>query len=309
MESAPSGTFEIPGQLPLLPIRDAVVFPSMILPLFVGRDVSTHAIETAIEGDRLLALVTQRDPEVEDPQPEDLYTVGVVGMVMRMMRLPDGRLKVLVQGLSKIRVTQFLRTEPHIDVAVEAIDAESTEEWTVEVEALVRSVREKLDELLPLRHLPPEILTVTGNVDDPGRLADLVASNLRLRVEEGQEILEILDPVRRLRKIDALLRRELAVSSVQAEIQGAAREELTRYQREQFLREQMRQIQDELGEGADRKSDQDELRQRIAASGMNAEARAEADRQLDRLARMHPDSSETQVIRSYLEWISELRWA
>jgi ATP-dependent Lon protease len=243
-DSPAAGTFEVPSQLPLLPIRDAVVFPAMILPLFVGRDVSMHAIETAIEGDRLLALVTQRDAEVDNPQPEDLHSVGVVGMIMRMMRLPDGRLKVLVQGLSKIRVTQYLRTEPHIDVAVEPLGAEPAIEWTVEVEALVRSVREKLEELLPLRHLPPEVLSVTGGVDDPGRLADLVASNLRLRIEEAQEILEIEDPVRRLRKIDALLRRELAVSSVQAEIQGAAREELGRYQREQFLREQMRQIQD-----------------------------------------------------------------
>ncbi len=309
MESDSPGAFEIPSQLPLLPIRDAVVFPSMILPLFVGRDVSAHAIETAIEGDRLLALVTQRDPEVDDPGPDDLYAVGVVGMIMRMMRLPDGRLKVLVQGLAKIRVTQYLRIEPHIDVQVEALPAETAAPFSVEVEALVRGVREKLEELLPLKHLPPEILSVTGSVDDPGRLADLVASNLRLRVEEAQEILEIVEPVRRLRKIDALLRREMAVSSVQAEIQTAAREELSRYQREQFLREQMRQIQEELGEGADRKSEQDELRARIQSAGMNDEARGEADRQLDRLARMHPDSSETQVIRSYLEWITELPWA
>ena len=309
MDSDSPGAFEIPGQLPLLPIRDAVVFPSMILPLFVGREVSSHAIETAIEGDRLLALVTQRDPEVDEPGPDDLYAVGVVGMIMRMMRLPDGRLKVLVQGLAKIRVTQYLRTEPHIDVAVEALPAEPAASFSVEIEALVRGVREKLEELLPLKHLPPEILAVTSNVDDPGRLADLVASNLRLRVEEAQEILEIAEPVRRLRKIDALLRREMAVTSVQAEIQTAAREELTRYQREQFLREQMRQIQEELGEGADRKSEQDELRARIASAGMNDEARAEADHQLDRLARMHPDSSETQVIRSYLEWITELPWA
>jgi ATP-dependent Lon protease len=309
VESDSPGAFEIPSQLPLLPIRDAVVFPSMILPLFVGRDVSAHAIETAIEGDRLLALVTQRDPEVDDPGPDDLYAVGVVGMIMRMMRLPDGRLKVLVQGLAKIRVTQYLRTEPHIDVQVEALPAETAAPFSVEVEALVRGVREKLEELLPLKHLPPEILSVTGSVDDPGRLADLVASNLRLRVEEAQEILEIVEPVRRLRKIDALLRREMAVSSVQAEIQTAAREELSRYQREQFLREQMRQIQEELGEGADRKSEQDELRARIQSAGMNDEARGEADRQLDRLARMHPDSSETQVIRSYLEWITELPWA
>ena len=309
MESDSPGAFEIPSQLPLLPIRDAVVFPSMILPLFVGRDVSAHAIETAIEGDRLLALVTQRDAEVDNPGPDDLYAVGVVGMIMRMMRLPDGRLKVLVQGLAKIRVTQYLRTEPHIDVQVEALPAEPTAPFSVEVEALVRGVREKLEELLPLKHLPPEILSVTGSVDDPGRLADLVASNLRLRVEEAQEILEIGEPVRRLRKIDALLRREMAVSSVQAEIQTAAREELSRYQREQFLREQMRQIQEELGEGADRKSDQDELRARIASAGMNEEARGEAERQLDRLTRMHPDSSETQVIRSYLEWVTELPWA
>jgi len=309
VESEAPGAFEVPAQLPLLPIRDAVVFPSMILPLFVGREVSAHAIETAIEGDRLLALVTQRDPEVDDPGPDDLYAVGVVGMIMRMMRLPDGRLKVLVQGLSKIKVTHYLRTEPHIDVQVEALPEEPASEVSVEVEALVRGVREKLEELLPLKHLPPEILSVTGSVDDPGRLADLVASNLRLRVEEAQEILEIGDSVRRLRKIDSLLRREMAVSSVQAEIQTAAREELSRYQREQFLREQMRQIQEELGEGADRRSEQDELRAKIAASGMNEEARAEADRQLDRLARMHPDSSETQVIRSYLEWVTELPWA
>jgi ATP-dependent Lon protease len=309
VESDSPGAFEIPAQLPLLPIRDAVVFPSMILPLFVGRDVSAHAIETAIEGDRLLALVTQRDPEVDEPGPDDLYAVGVVGMIMRMMRLPDGRLKVLVQGLSKIKVTQYLRTEPHIDVVIEALPEEPAAPFSVEIEALVRGVREKLEELLPLKHLPPEILSVTGSVDDPGRLADLVASNLRLRVEEAQEILEIAEPVRRLRKIDSLLRREMAVTSVQAEIQTAAREELSRYQREQFLREQMRQIQEELGEGADRKSEQDELRTRIQSAGMNEEAKAEAERQLERLARMHPDSSETQVIRSYLEWITELPWA
>jgi len=309
VESDSPGAFEIPEKLPLLPIRDAVVFPSMILPLFVGRDVSAHAIETAIEGDRLLALVTQRDPEVDEPGPDDLYAVGVVGMIMRMMKLPDGRLKVLVQGLSKIRVTQYLRTEPHIDVQIEPLSEPPAEPFSVEVEALVRGVREKLEELLPLKHLPPEILSVTASVDDPGRLADLVASNLRLRVEEAQELLEISDSVRRLRKIDSLLRREMAVSSVQVEIQTAAREELSRYQREQFLREQMRQIQEELGEGAERKSEQDELRARIAKAGMNDEARAEAERQLDRLARMHPDSSETQVIRSYLEWITELPWA
>ncbi len=308
-QEAQSSAFSVPENLPLLPIRDAVVFPSMILPLFVGRDVSIHAIEAAVAGDRLLALVTQRDPEVEDPGPDDLYTVGTVGMVMRLMRLPDGRLKVLVQGLSKIRISQFIRTEPHIDVQVEEIVVEELAEWSVEVEALMRGVRDKVEELLPLKHLPPEIMSITANVEDPGRLADLVASNLRLRVEEAQELLEIHDPVTRLRKIDGLLRRELAVSSMQAEIQGAAREELGRSQREHFLREQMRWIQAELGDAEDKDGEIEEMRSRIEASGMNEEAHTEATRQLERLSHMHPDSSETQVIRTYLEWMVELPWA
>jgi ATP-dependent Lon protease len=308
LNDAPDNDFEVPEHLPLLPIRDAVVFPSMILPLFVGRDVSIKAIETAAEGDRLLALVTQRDPDVDEPSPEDLYAIGTVGMIMRMMRLPDGRLKVLVQGLSKMRVAEYRRIEPYIEVQVEGIE-EPGEQWSVETEALVRSVREKIEELLPLRHLPPEILSVTAAVDDPGRLADLVSSNLRLRVEEAQEILEIVEPIRRLRRIDALLRRELAVSSMQAEIQSNVRDEMTRSQREHFLREQLRAIQAELGETDERASEIEDLRARIANAGMNEEARAESDRQLERLDRMHPDSSETQVVRTYLEWMVELPWS
>ncbi|MCH6563283.1 MAG: LON peptidase substrate-binding domain-containing protein, partial [Myxococcales bacterium] len=306
---SPSCTFSIPRSLPLLPIRDAVVFPSMILPLFVGRDVSIHAVEAAVEGDRLLALVTQKDSEVEEPTPEDLYSIGTVGMILRLMRLPDGRIKVLVQGLSKIRVINYLRTEPHIDVEIEEIPDETQEEWSVEVEALLRAVREKVEELLPLKHLPPEIMSVVANVDDPGQVADMIASNLRLRDEEAQEVLEICDPVRRLRKIDTVLRRELAVSSVQEEIQTSAREEMSRSQREQFLREQLRAIQSELGEADDRNAEIEELRARFDAAGLNEEAQTEANRQLDRLARMHPDSSETQVIRTYLDWMVELPWA
>ena len=308
MDDSPGNEFEIPEHLPLLPIRDAVVFPSMILPLFAGRDVSIKAIETAAEGDRLLALVTQRDPDVDDPSPEDLYTIGTVGMIMRKMRLPDGRLKVLVQGLSKVRVAEYRRTEPYIEVLVEALGAES-EPWSVETEALVRSVREKIEELLPLRNLPPEILSASAAVDDPGRLADLVCSNLRLRVEEAQEILEIVEPIRRLRRLDALLRRELTVSSMQAEIQSNVRDEMSRSQREHFLREQLRAIQAELGETDERATEIDDLRARIASASMNDEARSEADRQLDRLERMHPDSSETQVLRTYIEWMVELPWS
>jgi ATP-dependent Lon protease len=280
----------------------------MILPLFIARESSVQVVDAAREGERLMALVTQRDPEVEEPGPEDIYSVGTVGMIMRHMRLPDGRVKVLVQGLSKIRIQQVLRMEPYMEAEVEEFPPDPEVEWTVEFEALLRATREKVEELLPLKQLAPEVLAVMTHVDEPGRLADLVASNLRLRVEEAQEVLEIVDPIRRLRKVDALLRREIAVSSVQAELQGAARDEISRSQREYFLREQLRVIQGELGETEDKNPEIEELRRRIASSGMNDEARAEADRQLGRLVRMHPDSSETQVVRTYLDWLVELPW-
>jgi ATP-dependent Lon protease len=218
-------------------------------------------------------------------------------------------MKILVQGLQKVRILHYLRTEPHIDVEIELLEEDAAAEPSIEVEALSRTVRTKLEELLPLKQLPPEVLSVAANIEEPGRLADLVASNLRLRVEEAQEVLEILDPIRRLRKLDAHLRRELAVCSMQVEIQTAAREEMNRSQREHFLREQLRAIQQELGETDERAAELEDLRRRIAASGMNEEARAEAERQADRLERMHPDSSETQVVRTYLEWLVEIPWA
>ncbi len=295
-----------------MPIRDAVVFPSMVLPLFVSRAASIKALETALAGGRLVALVTQRDPEVEDPGPDDLYAVGTLGMLMRFMHLPDGRVKVLVQGLSKIRLRHFLFTEPHIEVEVEPIEADPVgadqNEWTVETQALFRSVREKLESLLPLRQVPAEGAAIASHVDEPGRLADLVASNLALQAEESQSLLEIEDPIRRLRKVDAMLRRELAVSSVQAEIQSTARDELMRGQRDHFLREQLRAIRAELGESEEKNPEVEELRSRIQTAGMNSEARAEAERQFERLARMHPDSSEVQIVRSYLEWMADLPW-
>jgi ATP-dependent Lon protease len=255
-----------------------------------------------------MALVTQRDPDVEEPGPEDLHTVGTVGMIMRHMTLPDDRVKILVQGLSKVEIRHCLRTEPYIEVEVDPIAPDDDVEWAVELEALLRSVRDKVEELLPLRQLAPEVLSIIAHVEEPGRLADLVASNLHLRVDDAQELLEIADPIRRLRKVDALLRREIAVSSVQAELHSATREQMSRSQREYFLREQLRLIQSELGESDDKGSEIDDLRRRIEASGMNEEARAEADRQIERLARMHPDSSETQVVRTYLEWLVELPW-
>jgi ATP-dependent Lon protease len=306
---APLPRFEVPEELPILPLRECVVFPYMVLPLFVGRDASVAAVEDALASDRLLLLVAQRDPETDEPAADDLHRVGTVATVMRTLRLPDGRVKVLVQGLAKAEVEGFVEVEPALRARVRAIEPEPEPEWHVEHEALMRAVRSRVEELLPLKHLPPEVLSVISSVSEPGRLADLVASNLRLRLSEAQEVLEIRDPLARLRRVDALLRRELEVTAVQAEIQSQAKEEMSRSQREHFLREQLRAIQAELGESDGRASEVEEYRAKLDEAGLSDEALAEAMRQLRRLERMHPDGPEAQVVRGYLDWFCDLPWS
>jgi ATP-dependent Lon protease len=301
--------FEIPEELPVLPLREFVVFPYMVLPLFVGRERSVAALEDALAGERLLLLAAQRNAEVEDAAPDDLYRVGTVAMVMRILRLPDGRVKALVQGLCKARIESFVENESALWAAVEPLPADVESEWCVEAEALMRTVRARVEELLPLKNLPPEILSITANVHEPGRLADLVASNLKLRLGESQEVLEVVDPIGRLRKVDALLRRELEVSTMQAEIASQAKEEMSRGQREHYLREQLRAIQAELGEVDPRFEEVADYRNRLEEAGLPAEASEEALRQLRRLERMHPDGPEAQVVRSYLEWMADLPWS
>jgi ATP-dependent Lon protease len=240
---------QLPEQLPVLALREFVVFPYMVLPLFIARERSIAAVEDALAADRLVLLVAQRNSETDEPDPDDLYRVGTVAMVMRSMRLPDGRLKVLVQGLGKARIDSVIENAESTWVRATSLEVEdeSAEHWTVEGEALTRTVRARVEELLPLKNLPPEVLAITSNVQSPGRLADLVASNLRLRLEEAQEVLEIQDSLARLRKVDALLKRELEVSSIEADRQNPISHELASDHREAFLREQLRAFQSELG--------------------------------------------------------------
>jgi ATP-dependent Lon protease len=301
--------FAIPEELPILPLREFVVFPYMVLPLFVGRERSVAALEDALAGDRLVLLTAQRNPELEDPEPDDLHRVGTVGMVMRILRLPDGRVKALVQGLAKARIDAFVENEPAVWAQVTPLPCDPEPAWGVESEALMRTVRARVEELLPLKNLPPEVLSITANVSEPGRLADLVASNLKLRLGEAQEVLEVVDPLGRLRKVDALLRRELEVTTMQAEIQSQAKEEISRGQREHYLREQLRAIQSELGDVDPRFEEAAEYRMKIEEASMPPEAHEEAVRQLRRLERMHPDGPEAQVVRNYLEWMVDLPWA
>ncbi len=300
---------DLPEELPVVPLREMVVFPYMTMPIFVARERSVAALEDAMAGDRLLMLVAQRDPRIEEPEPDDLYAVGTVVTVMRTLRMPDGRVKALVQGLAKASIDAYLEEDRSTFVRVTPLPGDDAAAWCVEAEALIRTVRGRVEELLPLKNLPPEVLSVTANIEEPGRLADLVASHLRLRLSEAQEVLEIVDPLARLRRVDSLLRRELDVTTVQAEIQSQAHDEMSRSQREAFLREQLRAIQAELGESDPRAEEAEEYRTKVAEAGLSEEAHGEAVRQLKRLERMHPDGPEAQVVRSYLDWMVELPWS
>jgi ATP-dependent Lon protease len=305
-ESIPSA--ELPEELPVVPLREFVVFPYMAIPLFLARERSIAAVEDALAAERCVLLVAQRDPEVEEPEPEDLHRIGTVAMVMRSMRVPDGRFKVLVQGLARAEVESIGDKRGAMRAVVRALP-EQEPPWSVETEAAIRAVRSRVEELLSLKNLPPEVLSVTFSVPGPGRLADLVASNLRARLADAQEVLETLDPLARLRRVDAFLRRELEVSAMQAEIQSQAKEEMSRGQREHFLREQLRAIQLELGDTDPRFEEIEDYRAKIQEAGMPPEAEADVARQLQRLERMHPDGPEAQVVRSYLDCVVDLPWS
>jgi ATP-dependent Lon protease len=300
---------EIPDVIPLLPIRDIVIYPYMMLPLFVGRDISIRAVEEALARDRLIFLVAQMNPAEDNPLPKDIYEVGTVATILRMLKLADGRVKILVQGLAKGEVKNFLKEKPFFEVTIRKIVEPSIQEVSIEVEALMRNVKEKIEQILNLKSLPPEITMVTDNVSDPGVLADLVASNLRLKIEESQAILQVFDPLDRLKKVNELLSRELELSTMQAQIQNQAKEEMSKTQREYFLREQLKQIHQELGEGDERTEELNELKKQIEKGKMPTEVKREAEKQLKRLEQMHPESSEASLVRTYMDWIVDLPWS
>jgi len=299
----------LPPELPLLPTRDVVVFTSMILPLFVGRDRSIQAVEESLATSRLIFLATQKEQQEEDPSPEHIYRVGTVATVLRMLKLPDGRVKVLVQGLSRGTITEFVQVTPYFRVRITPLVEEPAPPISVEMEALLRNVREQSEQILSLRGiLSSDVVTLLNSVEDPGRLADLVASNLRLRVEEAQEILEITDPMQRLLKVNERLAKELELSTVQARIQSEAKEEMNRTQREYYLREQLRAIKRELGDLDERDEEIEDLRKKITKARLSKASREEALKQLNRLEQMHPDAAEASMVRTYLDWLVELPW-
>lgn len=300
----------IPDLLPVLPVRDIVVFPYMILPLFVGREMSIKAIEHALQTNRMVLLLTQKDLTVENPTPEDLYSTGTVVIIMRMLKLPDGRVKILVQGLSKARAVEYSQKEPFFTAYIERIEEQKYESLTIEDEALIRNVKSQLDKVVSLgKTVLPDVMGVIENIEDPGRLADLVASNIGLKTEQSQEILEMVEPVQRLKRVSELLAREIELLTVQQKIQSEARGEIDKTQREYFLREQLKAIQKELGDIDERTEEIKEFRKKIEEAKMPEKVLKEAEKQLKRLEKMHPDSAEAATVRTYLDWLVELPWS
>ncbi|MDP2754354.1 MAG: endopeptidase La [Nitrospirota bacterium] len=301
---------EIPDNLPVLPVRDLVVFPYMILPLFVGREMSIKAIEYSLSANRMVLLVTQKDLNIENPTPDDLFSVGTVAIIMRTLKLPDGRVKILVQGLTKAKALTYSQTEPFFKAAVEKINDKKPPMLTIEDEAQIRTVKEQLDKVVSLgKAVLPDIMGVVENIEDPGRLADLVASNLGLKTELSQEVLEIINPVQRLKRVSEILGRETELLTVQQKIQSEARGEIDKTQREYFLREQLKAIQKELGDIDERAEEIKEFRKKIEEAKMPEKVMKEAEKQLKRLEKMHPDSAESATVRTYLDWMVELPWS
>ncbi|KYG68941.1 endopeptidase La [Bdellovibrio bacteriovorus] len=301
---------EIPQTLPMLPVRDIVVFPYMIIPLFVGRDASIRSVEEALAKNRLIFLASQKDISEENPSPDNIYTVGTVAMIMRMRKLSDGRVKILIQGVAKGRVKNFTKTSPSFEVAVEKIEEIPTQKTVVENEALIRTAKEHIERIIALgRPLSPDILLVLDDVSDPGRIADLIASNLGIKVQDAQKVLETSDATERLKLVNEILAQELEVMQTQQKGRTGGKEDMSKSQREYFLREQMKAIKNELGEGDSKSEEMDELREKLVNAGMPPNVEAEALKQLGRLERMHPDASEATMVRTYLDWMADLPWS
>jgi len=311
-ESSPLPVLEespkIPDVLPVLPLRDVVVYPFVILPLSVSREKSIRAIDAALAENRMILLVSQKQMEMDNPGPDDIFKVGTAALIMRVLKLPDGRVRALVQGLQRVRVEYFTETDQVFKARVEPV-VEPELAPSLETDALLRTVKQSLEKAVALgKTLPQEVLVIAGNLDAPGRLADLVASNLDLKLNQTQETLEIADPVARLKRVHELLLREIELLEVQQKITMEARGEMDKSQREYYLRQQLKAIQQELGEGSELADEIQAFRDKLAKVKVPEEVMTEIERNLKKLERMHPDSSETAVTRTYLEWMTELPW-
>ncbi|MFL6277119.1 MAG: endopeptidase La, partial [Blastocatellia bacterium] len=301
---------KLPDSLPVLPLRDIVIFPYMIVPLFVQRERSIRAVDQALAENRMIMLVAQRDLEKEEPIGTDLYNHGTAAAIMRMLKMPDGRIRILVQGLSRARVARFDENQPALIAHIEPLTDSEPDADELELEALIRNVRASLERAITLgKNISSEVMAIVANLEDPGRLADVAASNLELKVSDAQSVLEKLNPADRLRRVNELLAREINVLLVQQEINTQAKGEIDRTQREFYLRQQLKAIQAELGEGNELAEEIQMYRDKMILAEMPEAVEEEVERQIKKLERMHPDAAEAATLRNYLDVMVSLPWS
>jgi len=299
---------QLPPALPVLPLRDSVPFPDTMTPLAIGQERSVKLVNDVLAGNRMLAMVASLDAEAENPGPDEIYRVGVSGFVARMLKVPDGSLRILVQAGRRVELTDFPATDPYMVARVEArpdvVDAGP------ELEALARNVQATFSQIIAeVPYLPEELQLAVANLEDPAELAHMIAGSLRLKTEEKQDLLEEVNVARRLRRLSELLARELELISIGSRIQSQVQSEMEKGQREYFLRQQLKAIQEELGEVDEQVAEANELRDQIEAAGLPEHAMKAAERELDRLEKLPPQAAEHGVIRTYLEWIAALPWS
>ena len=307
-ENAIRASEPLPDALPVLPLRETVTFPETLTPLAVGQERSIKLVNDVLGANRMLAMVASRDPELDEPSPDDLHDVGVVGVVARMLKVPDGTLRVLVQGTQRVKLGPYVAEQPYLVARISELT--DVVDDGQELEALTRNVQRTFSEIIEqIPYLPEELQLAVANLDDPAALAHLIAGALRISVEEKQELLEELNVVARLRHLSQILARELEVVQLGTQIQTQVQSEIDKGQREFFLRQQMKAIQDELGEGDEQQAEVNELREKIEAAKLPEDALKAAERELARLEKLPPAAAEHGVIRTYLEWLTELPWA
>jgi ATP-dependent Lon protease len=300
---------QIPDLLPVIPIRDVTVYPFVILPMNVGRESSVSAIEAALSDTRMVILVTQLEPAEENPEPPKLYSVGTVAMILRMLKLPDGTLRVLVQGLQRCQLEYYTMTTPHLQAKINLLGDFPMVENDLKVEALMRNIRDLLERSTSLgKAMNSEVLVIANSMNDPGRLADLVASNIQLKPNEAQAILEERNVMERLKAVNQALIKEIALLEIQQQISNQARGEMDRSQRNYYLRQQLKVIREELGESNDLQEEVEAYQKRMKDLVLPEEVLEEINKQLKRLESMHQDPAEIALLRTYLDWVTELPW-
>jgi ATP-dependent Lon protease len=301
-------TDETSSAIPVLPLRDVVVYPHMVIPLFVGREKSINALDTAMQEDKKILLVAQKNAEIDDPSIEDIHEIGTLSTILQLLKLPDGTVKVLVEGAERARVTSYESTDAFFTANIEQLEADE-EDNEKELEVLTRSLLAMFDQYVKLnKKVPPEILTSLSGIDEPGRLADTIAAHMSLKLEEKQKILEIENCRERLERLMGQIEGEIDIMQIEKRIRGRVKQQMEKSQREYYLNEQMKAIQKELGDMEDAPNELDELQQKIDKAGMSKEAREKATSELNKLKMMSPMSAEATVVRNYVDWLVSVPW-